>query len=282
MRFKICFAVFFIFVSSRSYAEMSVYDRKLEAALAANDIVQAEILLKKGANLESSGRLTWSQKIKPTKEMYNLFKKYKISMFGQSNRDRCVLEDVITSEVDENLLELVEFLVQSGEDVHCYRNDKGHESNLIYELANTLKFNSYKPRMDAIDYILEKGAKKDLNKYIKWFVSGFKGRTEIGKPMGNAISSELIILYLKHGTNPNEPIVMQNSDFSTQYVIHRIAHNNYIDAMKVLISKGGDLNIVDVNGYTALDYAHRNKSDDMELLLLENGGRYKKYGSLNR
>lgn len=267
---KIILSMILVLISLNVLAEMSVYDRLLVKAVKNNDFVEAEKMLKKGASLRGSkGVSFWNSKEKPSIKMINVFHKYNTSI--ESNYDiktSCLLYSLVTAKYpDKQLYEKVKILVDNGTDIHCYGRKSGGHS-LIHRLAklglNVGDTGNPLKRRKSVEYILQKGAEKDLNKY-------FDGM----KPLGYAAKwshTEMIELLLKMGANINAA----TNDEGT-FLIHYSARNNALEILKRILPKVNNINQVDNEGWTALDVAHGMERDDAELLLLEKGAKYNHY-----
>lgn len=266
--------------SSVALAEReTVHDRLLVKAIHSNDLMQAEKMLKRGANLKHYRSNLWIQKEKPSVEMINLFHKYNTPMFSNRHlKNNCLLKDLITSRANEELFIKVKALVDNNIDIHCYNLT---DSNLIYSLVLKLRHNIYGPRMKSIEYILQKGAKKDLNTFVaKWSPSGM---VSLRKPFHNARSEEMMKLLIKYGTKINEPTSKKTQSRHSYggYLIHRIAHAGYTDLLKTIGPQIDNINVLDSRKYTILDIAHADKNDALELFLLDKGAKYAKHHVLN-
>ena len=250
------------FFSLSMLAEESVYDRMLVKAFGTNNLIQAEKMLKKGANLDNYPYNLWIQDKSPSIKMMKLFAKYKVSMKTGS---KCVLGDAIWSNYD---FKVIKYLVDHGEDVHCY---DGYYAPLIYDLAQRNWYQAYHGRSNlykSTEYILKHGAAKDLNIFNK-----YEGEKAIVARYAYSL------LYLKYGTKIDE---ICNKNKGT-YPIHYFKYGEKNDkkAVEYIIKKGGNINILDGDGWTLLDYVHARKNDEYEMWLLEHGAKYNKFKELN-
>ncbi len=274
--------ILFLFVSifaNSVYAE-SVYDRKLNESLRENDLVTAKKMIEKGANVNSGGK-SYKYSKRYSMDAYKLLIK---NGWKMSAGDQCFLAEMIKADVDETLAEKVKLLVDNGADLHCYGNYYNVENaSLAYQLADIISDNRYEPRIKAAKYILDSGAKKDLNKYAKNVNATISGRIiseNQEKPIHKTcstgssrwINKSMFRAYIAAGTNLNEPI--NSLDY---YPIHIAAFFNEVEALEKMIKNGADVNVVNKKGYSPADLARKRKHTDAEMLLIENGAKYVKY-----
>lgn len=263
-----------VLISSATLAaEPSVYDRLLYKSIKKNDLVQAEKMLKRNASLKNVNYNPWIQRKKPTVEMIKLFQRYNVPMFSDWGlKNSCLLSTFILDEdIDEELFTKVKLLVDNGADIHCY-GYRNPNNNLIHNLIKNLRrYVDNKQRMQSIEYILQKGAKKDLNTFVE-IEKKFLISHSLTKPFSHARSEKKKRLLIEYGTKVNDPF-----DKSGDYPIHDIAYAGHVKLMKDIFPKIKNINIVNRRGYTALDIAHERENDDLELFLLENNAKYNHY-----
>ena len=137
--------------------------------------------------------------------------------------------------VDNGIQEIVEYLVDHGENVNLQKESDG-QTPLTIAISKGHKY--------LVAFLINKGAKLDL--------ANFKGNT----PLIFAISKghkDVVEFLVNKGANPN----LQNFQNLSPLMI--AASTGYIDVVEFLINKGANPNLQDVQGNTALVYAARNK-----------------------
>ncbi|NVC62383.1 ankyrin repeat domain-containing protein [Vibrio sp. 05-20-BW147] len=289
--FKKIFLLLLLLSPVCALAEQTVYDRMLEKAVKENDLAKAEEMIKKGGTLNNASYHILIQKNKPSLQMAKLFNKYKLKL-ARTENSSCLLGDVIDYDLKEKDLELVKYFVEIGEDLDCYYNSN-RTGKVSGSLINRLFYFQKSPNqieLKAIEYVLISGAKRNINKYYLRddFHMGLvytKGHSWKQMPY-NAFD-----LMVKHGLDLSEPYAFKSKDkngiYDEPYYIPHLIINDQrkdkftFDLVKRSIKSGLDINAVDRRGWTMLDYAHNAKFDELEIYLLENGGKYANFSNLN-
>lgn len=289
--FKKIFLLLLLLSPLCAFAEQTVYDRMLEKAVKENDLAKAEEMIKKGGTLNNASSHILIQEKKPSLQMAKLFHKYKLKL-ARTENSSCLLGDVINYHLKEKDLDLVKYFVEIGEDLDCYYNSN-RTGKVRGSLVNRLFYFQKNPsqiELKAIDYVLGSGAKRNINKYY------LRDEMSIGLLYTKGHSWKLmpysaIDLMVKHGLDLSEPYAFKSKDKNgtydkPYYIPHVILSDQRndkfsFDLVKRSIKSGLDINTVDTRGWTMLDYAHNAKFDDLEIYLLENGGKYANFSNLN-
>lgn len=274
------------FILSVNANAESVHDRIFFKAIWSGDASAANEALKNGAKMTDMEYNNFARL--PAQSIRLLIK----SGYDLNNQNKgCVLSYLMqTRKLDNDFSETINFVIQNGANVNCVdsRSAASYRGQMVLFAASADRDGG-----DIEDARYLKAYKLLLaksNQVTEYQDTGDVVRRNRKLAIDAAISQEnknIFKLLVDAGSPLTESSMYQLDHHGSKNwwsggmtPLEGAVRLRDIGLIKHILSKGADINHVN-NGRTALDFAHSEKVDNIELFLLKNGAKYKKYSDLN-
>lgn len=272
------FIIFLItLIASFSSMAESVYDRMLKESMWKADAVKIKQAIKKGADVN---RVDYDRFSSLPLQSIKIFVNngYKLN----DEKKGCVIAKTMNRrDIDKSFLKAINYLIMKGANPNCEREG----ATTLYDITNKRnKYDKTGRYLKAYKMILSKSTQ--LN---DWSAKADSVYVWLNKPISRTIPSNktLFKLLIDSGADVNgttrtrQRFGREDWDDIGYSPLSAAVYMNSLDLVKLVLKKGAKINGEKEDSVTPIDYAHKFEYNDIEVYLLEKGGKYRKYSELN-